>query len=204
MKLYRLSINEENKVWKKYFTFAERFMCNEEEIESTKFILKQPPYNNNNIKIQALNNGYVIKDESFFTKEKMPEFSEIENVLFIKEDIFDIEAFSNLKGINFIDIKVDGDFSKGYKLLTFDTAVDCIDEVNSKRNSIEFFSTLVFDSSKIPAQVDGFFLKNWNQYGQYVTIVNERTKDALLILYKAKDFLVFYEIAVTPSARASL
>ena len=202
MKLYRLSINEENKVWRKYFTFAERFMCNEEEIESTEFVLKQPPYNN--IKIQALSNGYVIKDESFFTKEKMPEFSEIENVLFIKEDIFYIEAFSNLKGINFIDIKVDGDFSKGYKLLTFDSSVDCIDEVNSKRAQFEFFSTLIFDSSKIPAKVDGFFLKNWNQYGQYVTIVNERTKEVLLSLPKAKDFLVFYEIAVTPSARASL
>jgi len=195
MKLYKLGIREENKIWKNYFTFAERFICNEEEIESTEFVLKRPLYDN--IMIQALKNGYVIKDESFFTKEKMPEFSIIENIFFIREDVFDMEAFSDLNGIKFMNIKVDGSFSKDYKLLTFDTAIDCIDEARSKRNAFEFFSALFLDASRIPDQVDGFFLKNWHQYGQYETIINERTKDALLRLHKAKDFLIFKEISVT-------
>ncbi|MDR2145447.1 MAG: hypothetical protein LBE91_03180 [Tannerella sp.] len=196
MRLYRLYTNGENKVWRKYFTFAERFICNGEDIAPTEFALERPPCKN--VKIQALNNGYVIKDESFFInlKEKMPEFSKIRNVFIIKDDILDIAAFSNLKGINFIDIEIEGIFSKGYKLLTFDIAADCIDEVGSKRNSIDFFSTLVLDNSKIPAHVDGFFLQNWDHYGQYVTIVNERTQEVLMSLYKAKDFLVFKEIAV--------
>jgi len=201
MKLYKLGIREENKIWKNYFTFAERFVCNEEEIESTEFVLKRPLYDN--IMIQALKNGYGIKDESFFTKEKMPEFSIIENIFFIREDVFDMEAFSKLNEIKFMNIKVRGTFSKDYKLLTFDTAIDCIDEANSKRNSFEFLSTLVFNSSKIPAHVDGFFLKNWHQYGQYVTIINERTKDALLSLHKAKEFLIFKEISATDEQSVS-
>jgi hypothetical protein len=195
MRLYKLNINEENKVWRKYFTFAENFICNKEEIKSTDFILKKPPLNN--VEIQALNNGNVIRNELFFTKEKMPEFCKIENIFLIKEDIFDYEIFSNLKGINFMNIKVYGNFSKDYKLLTFSTAIDCIDEVNSKRGSFEFLSTLVLDELKIPTQLDGFFLKNWNRYGKYDTIINEETKEALLSLYKAKDFLIFKEISIS-------
>jgi len=194
MNYYRLNTNGENKIWRKYFTFAERFILNENEVKAIDFIMQKSV---NNIKIQALSNGNVVKNESFFTKEKMPEFSKIENVFFIKEDIIDVSYFSNLNGINFIDIEVDGIFSKGYKLLSFDMIIDCIDEINSKKGSFEFFSTLVLDSLKIPVQVDGFFLKNWSRYGEYITIVNEKLKNCLLRLPKSNDFLIFNEIKIT-------
>ena len=194
MAYYRLFTNGDNKVWRKYFTFAERFMLNEKEMEAVDFIIQKSV---NNLKIQALSNGNVIKEESFFKKDKMPEFSKIEGIFFIKEDIIDVSSFSNLNGINFIDIEVDGDFSKGYKLLSFDISIDCIDENKTKRASFDFFSTLVLDGSKIPTHVDGFFLKNWNKYGQYTTIVNGNLKDCLLKLPKANDFLVFKEIDVS-------
>ena len=79
----------------------------------------------NNVKIQALGNGgNVIRDELLFIKDKMPEFSSIERILFIKEDIIDVKSFAKLVGIKFVDIEVDGSFSRGYKLLTFDIAID--------------------------------------------------------------------------------
>lgn len=195
MKLYRLNTNGENKVWKRYFTFAERYIYKDKELKLVDFASKNPLFEN--VRIQALCNGDVVKDESLFVKEKMPPFLKIEKALLIKEDLFDVNIFSKLAGVRFLDIGVDGTFSKKYKLLIFDVVVDCINEVNSKRGSFEYLSTLVFDAAKVPTQVDGFFLKNWNQYGKYETIVNERVKDVLLSIPKAKDFLIFNEVVCT-------
>ena len=194
MVYYRIYINSDNKVWRKYFTFDEKFIFNGKETKAVDFIMQKSV---NNVKIQALGNGgNVINDELLFIKDKMPEFSSIERIFFIKEDIIDVNSFANLTGIKFVDIEVEGSFSKCYKLLTFDIAIDCIDENKTKRASFDFFSTLVLDSEKIPIHVDGFFLKNWNEYGKYTTIVNENLKNCLLKLPKVKDFFIFKEIDV--------
>lgn len=196
MNYYKLRITGENKVWKKYFTYAERFLRNNgKEVTFTTVYYEG---NLDNLKIQALSeNGDVVKEELFFIKEKMPEFSVIERVMLIKEDVIDISAYANLKGVDFYSIKVDGTFSKEYKLLNFTTAVNCIDEVNSKRADIEFFSRLVLNSTKIPNNVDGFFLDGWNKYGKFTCIVTDKLKDKLLNLNKAKDFLIFDKIQIS-------
>jgi hypothetical protein len=112
----------------------------------------------------------------------------------IKEDIVNDESFADMKGIETYEIEVDGNFSQKYKLLSFKNVVDCIDWNNSKRATIEFLSKLVLDRSKIPNDVDAFFLSNWDNFGGYRTIINEKLKDKLCSLKKASDFLIFDKI----------
>lgn len=194
MEYYKLRTTTENKLWKKYFVYAERFLENDKEIKFSS------AYKNGKIKhlqIQALNNdGCLIKRENDFQKEKMPEFSIIEKILLIREDIIDFSYFSDLDDINFCEVKIDGVFSKNYKLLNFANSIHCIDERNSKRAKFEFLSTLVLDSSKIPNNTNGFFLDGWDKYNGFVPIVSSNLRDKLLAIDKARDFLIFDRVEV--------
>lgn len=193
MQLYRIRITEEDKIWKRHFTFAEDFICENKEVKFLKFINGS---SNETCKIQALikGKGIVAKSEASFDKVTMPEFMEIQNILFIKEDILNIHDFSGFEGVYFKSIKIYGEFSVGYIALLFNHVIDCIDENKSKRDSFDYLSTLVLDISKVPKDMDGFFLKNWNKYGKYLNIVNEKLKEQLLRIPRAKDFLIFENI----------
>ena len=50
------------------------------------------------------------------------------------------------------------------------------------------------DTSKIPEGLNGFYLSNWNQFGYYTCIVNEKLKEALLQLAELPKFLDFAEL----------
>lgn len=117
MEYYKLRTTTENKVWKKYFVYAERFLENDKEIA---FSIAYRKGKTKHLEIQALSNdGYVVKEESFFQKEKMPEFSVIEKILLIREGIIDISYFLDFQDIVFCEVKIDGIFPKNYKLLNF-------------------------------------------------------------------------------------
>lgn len=191
MDYYKLRITGEKKVWRKYFTYAERFFINEEE---TKFTVAYFKNIENSFTIEALNDKGIVLNESDFKKKKMAEFSVIERILFIKKSVLNRAVFTDIKGILFNEVNVRGKFSDSYLLLNFTTAVNCINESKSIKASFEFFSTLVLDKSKIPMEVDGFFLKDWDKYGGFFCIVNEKLKDTLLTLEKAKEFLIFDRI----------
>lgn len=105
-----------------------------------------------------------------------------------------INDLSSINGISFKRVSVHGDFPFNYMVLIFNEVVDCIDNIHSKIEEFDCLSTLVLDESKIPQSVDGFFLKGWNKYGFYKSIVNENMKMRLLHLYKANDFLRFKEV----------
>lgn len=184
---HKLRITTENKYWKGYFNFAERFLSEGEEILFSEAYKKG---NVSDLKIQALQNGMVIRDENLF-KLNMPMFSIVERVLLIRGDLVANNTFSELNGISLIEVKVDGTFWHNYKLLYFDTALDCVDETNSKRADIEFLSKLVLDKSKIPKQTEGFYLDNWNRYNKFTSIVGQKTKEKLLMLKEANKFLIF-------------
>lgn len=63
-----------------------------------------------------------------------------------------------------------------------------------KPKQSDFFSKLVLDTSKIPEGLNGFYLSNWNQFGYYTCIVNEKLKEALLQLAELPKFLDFAEL----------
>jgi hypothetical protein len=194
MNYYKLRINEENKIWRKHIIYNEVFVLGDSEI---KFAEAYSTHTITGLKIQALYNGDVIKEESFFEKRKMSEFCVIQRMMLIKEDVIEGVDFSDLQGVSFIDVLVDGTFSKKYKLLNFSEAVNCVDEVNSVRAEFDFFNTLILDSTKIPQNIDGFFLKGWNEYGKFVCVVGDKLKDRLSTLRRAKDFLIFDKIQVS-------
>ena len=73
MVYFRIIFKEDNKLWRKYFTFAYRFVIgNNEEV---KFPENYTLQSSDVLKIQALNHqGEVVKDISFFkVKEKLKE-----------------------------------------------------------------------------------------------------------------------------------
>lgn len=199
MDLYLLRIRgADNRFWNKYITYRYEFVINNQNIYFHNYINSQIT---GNLMIQALKSGGdVVKDESYFESlkrpEKMPEFFNVDHLFGIKNDIIDMHVFSSIKGIKFLDVKVDGNFSQGYKLLTFDKIADCVNWSFSVRSDFSFLSALILDKAKIPQDVDGFFLSGWNKYGKYETIVNENLKNSLTSLTSGKDFLVFNKLQV--------
>jgi hypothetical protein len=195
MDYFVIKITGENKVWKKYFIFAERFLSNNNnEVNLSESYIQ--PLTLNELKIQALNNeGNVVRFQSYFTKEKMPFFCKIKNMFLIREDIFKEELFKDLNGIEFFTVKVDGEFELNYKLLYFTNVLDCVDFDKSIRTQFDFSSKLVLVKSKIPKNINGFFLSGWNNYGKYHSIVDCILKNAVLKLEKASDFLLFGNVS---------
>ena len=97
MAYFRIVFKEDNKLWQKYFTFAYRFVIgNNEEV---KFPENYTLQSSDVLKIQALNHqGEVVKDVSFFKKEKMSPFQRTKSHILVREDIFQEELFKDLKG----------------------------------------------------------------------------------------------------------
>ena len=73
MAYFRIIFKEDNKLWRKYFTFAYRFVIGDNE--EVKFPQNYTLQSSDVLKIQALNHqGEVVKDISFFkVKEKLKE-----------------------------------------------------------------------------------------------------------------------------------
>ena len=65
MAYFRIIFKEDNKLWRKYFTFAYRFVIGDNE--NVKFPENYTLQSSDVLKIQALNHqGEVVKDISFF------------------------------------------------------------------------------------------------------------------------------------------
>ena len=73
MAYFRIIFKEDNKLWRKYFTFAYRFVIGDNE--DVKFPENYTLQSSDVLKIQALNHqGEVVKDVSFFkVNEKLKE-----------------------------------------------------------------------------------------------------------------------------------
>ena len=73
MAYFRIIFKEDNKLWRKYFTFAYRFVIGDNE--DVKFPENYTLQSSDVLKIQALNHqGEVVKDISFFkVNEKIKE-----------------------------------------------------------------------------------------------------------------------------------
>ena len=73
MAYFRIIFKEDNKLWRKYFTFAYRFVIGDNE--DVKFPENYTLQSSDVLKIQALNHqGEVVKDISFFkVNEKLKE-----------------------------------------------------------------------------------------------------------------------------------
>lgn len=73
MTYFRIVFKEDNKLWRKYFTFAYRFVIGDNE--DVKFPENYTHQSSDVLKIQALNHqGEVVKDISFFkVNEKLKE-----------------------------------------------------------------------------------------------------------------------------------
>ena len=96
MAYFRIIFKEDNKLWRKYFTFAYRFVIGDNE--EVKFPENYTLQSSDVLKIQALNHqGEVVKDISFFKKEKMSPFQRTRSHILVREDIFQEELFKNLK-----------------------------------------------------------------------------------------------------------
>lgn len=197
MKWYKINVSAENRVWRKCVVFAERFVFRNKEVHFSKVVDLQ---RTTNYRIHALvkDKGDIAKSISSFEKERMPEFAAIRHLILFRENILNDCNLSTLNGVVFKKVMVEGEFPlNDYRVLCFNEVIDCIDKINSVRAEFDFLSTLVLDGSQMPQSADGFFLKNWNRYGFYETIVNERVREQLLTLYKVKDFLIFEEMKVT-------
>ena len=192
MGYYKLRINEENKVWRKYITFSLSFVYKNNEVNFHE--INNIENKINNLKIQALSSQGVVLNEKELIKKTAPNFSRIQRILLIKETVLKVELFDDLKGVEFISLKVEGKFQNSYKLMNLTNAIDCVDRVNSVKKEFDFLSKLVLIKSMIPKEIDGFFLSGWDKYGKYETIVNERLKKKLLQLEKASEFLIFDKI----------
>jgi hypothetical protein len=195
MEYYRMLISEENKVWKKYIIFDYNFLCNNTEIEICKSIASKDFDSLNNLTIQALNHyGDVVFDQREYKKQILPNFAQIRRLFLVKDEIYDEGLFENIDEIETFTVKLDGNFENNYKLLCFKNIVDCIDWNKSIRKEFETFSKMILDKTRIPENMNGFFLSGWDRYGKYENIVNENLMERLLELKNAKEFLRFKEV----------
>jgi hypothetical protein len=184
-------INETNKVWRKYIIFAERFLYNNNEINK----LYEKIVINDNLTIQALDhNGYVVYDQNKYEKQILPNFAKIRNLFLIKDDIYDEILFEDIPEIETFTVKLDGKFTNNYKLLCFKNIIECVDYTKSIKEEFEVLSKMVIDKTKIPENINCFFLSGWDKYGKYLNIVNENIMEKLLKINKASEFLLFKEI----------
>lgn len=188
MDYFIMNFTTENKIWKGYFPFAYGFLYKESRNVDFHKIYHHKDFEN--LKIQALYQGEIVRDIALI-KGKMPFFCKISDVFLIREDIFKEELFQDLNGINFFDVRVEGIFPFKYKMLSFQNVLNCVDLEQSVRNQFDFLSKLVLDKSKIPKNINGFFLSNWDNYGGFYCIVDNKLKDTLLQLYNASNFLKF-------------
>jgi len=195
MKWFRILLNEDNKIWRKYIIFREMFSCNNNEIEICKNIELKDYNTLNNLTIHALDhNGKIVNDQKLYEKQILPNFAMINNLLLIKDEVYKNIIFESTNEMKTFIVKLAGKFENNYQLMCFENIIDCVDSKKSIRKEFETFSKMVLDKRKIPKNINGFFLSGWDWYGQYENIVNESLKENLLKLNKASEFLIFEEI----------
>jgi len=131
-----------------------------------------------------------------FEKEEMPFYLTKESILLIRDDFFHEELFTDLIGIDFRNVIVQGEFSHFYVMLSFINILDCIHKEKNKKNEVDPFNGLVLDKKKIPLNIDGFFLDKWDRWGEYTPFVSEILKNRLLMLDKAQKYLLFDEVII--------
>jgi hypothetical protein len=198
MKYYRIFMHEANKVWRKYIIFAERFLYNNNEIainQIHKAIASKDYSLLNNLTIQALDHtGNIVFNQNKYEKQSLPNFVKIRKLFLLKTEIYDEALFENINEMETFTVKLEGMFADNYKLLCFKNIVDCVDFNKSIIKEFETFSKMILDKTKIPENINGFFLIGWDRYGQYENIVNEYLMKKLLTLKSANEFLIFKEI----------
>jgi len=165
--------------------------------ESTTTFVKNYANRQTILELIALNDkGEFIFSEKSFEKEEMPFYLTKESILLIRDDFFHEELFTDLIGIDFRNVIVQGEFSHFYVMLSFINILDCIHKEKNKKNEVDPFNGLVLDIKKIPLNIDGFFLDKWDRWGEYTPFVSEILKNRLLMLDKAQKYLLFDEVII--------
>ena len=80
--------------------------------------------------------------------EEMPFYLTKESILLIRDDFFHEELFTDLIGIDFRNVIVQGEFSHFYVMLSFINILDCIHKEKNKKNEVDPFNGLVLDKKK--------------------------------------------------------
>ena len=193
MKYFRVRVSINNRLWKNFFTYMYHFFCK----ESTTTFVKNYANRQTILELIALNDkGEFILSEKSFEKEEMPFYLTKESILLIRDDFFQEELFTDLIGIDFRNVIVQGEFSHFYVMLSFINILDCIHKEKNKKNEVDPFNGLVLDIKKIPLNIDGFFLDKWDRWGEYTPFVSEILKNRLLMLDKAQKYLLFDEVII--------
>ena len=193
MKYFRVRVSINNRLWKNFFTYMYHFLCK----ESTTTFVKNYANRQTILELIALNDkGEFILSEKSFEKEEMPFYLTKESILLIRDDFFHEELFTDLIGIDFRNVIVQGEFSHFYVMLSFINILDCIHKEKNKKNEVDPFNGLVLDRKKIPLNIDGFFLDKWDRWGEYTPFVSEILKNRLLMLDKAQKYLLFDEVII--------
>ena len=182
MKYFRVRVSINNRLWKNFFTYMYHFFYK----ESTTTFVKNYANRQTILELIALNDkGEFILSEKSFEKEEMPFYLTKESIL-----------FTDLIGIDFRNVIVQGEFSHFYVMLSFINILDCIHKEKNKKNEVDPFNGLVLDIKKIPLNIDGFFLDKWDRWGEYTPFVSEILKNRLLMLDKAQKYLLFDEVII--------
>lgn len=191
MRYYTVDISREYEIWDKHISIDRTVYI--ENKENTLLTIANNTALRKEIKVRALSqDGDDVFSEKFFPlDESLPYFFEIDGVILIRSDIFTEALFRELKGVNVLDIKVDGSFKHSYKAIFMVNSLNCIDCEKSVRKAMAFFSSLVLDVTKIPNDINGFFLNGWKLYDKVVTIVDEKLKEELSRLEFSDTYLSF-------------
>lgn len=145
MKYFRVRVSINNRLWKNFFTYMYHFFCK----ESTTTFVKNYANRQTILELIALNDkGEFILSEKSFEKEEMPFYLTKESILLIRDDFFHEELFTDLIGIDFRNVIVQGEFSHFYVMLSFINILDCIHKEKNKKNEVDPFNGLVLDKKK--------------------------------------------------------
>ena len=193
MNYYFLYTNSSNKLWKKFVTFSEDILLDSNGTSSLNDIVDNV---NNHIFIKALikGKGILSNSETDFVNTYFPPYARINEICMIREDIYNSFPNININGGEVYDVDIIGDFTVKYKALIFNNIIDCINWDCSKNDNYPIYKDLVLNSSLIPQEIDGFFLKNWSPYGRCYSIVNDILKEYLLSLPESHHFILFEKL----------
>lgn len=193
MNYYFLYTNSSNKLWKKFVTFSEDILLDSNGTSSLNDIVDNV---NNHIFIKALikGKGILSNSETDFVNTYFPPYARINEICMIREDIYNSFPNININGGEVYDVDIIGDFTVKYKALIYNNIIDCINWDCSKNDNYPIYKDLVLNSSLIPQEIDGFFLKNWSPYGRCYSIVNDILKEYLLSLPESHHFILFEKL----------
>lgn len=197
MNYFEVRVNSESNFWKSFTIFSENLLYLDKDIQFNEL---EFPVSKGDLKAKLLNNdGKVILNQKDILQKKLPDFSEVSyHKILIKDDFAIENLLENINGIEFIPIKLKGDFDVCYYMLYFSNVIDCIDFTQSKYEKY-VHSIPVLKEIKIPKNIDGFFLSGWHSGEEWnkhrlLNIVNDKLRLKLLSINKAADFLIFTKV----------